>query len=63
MKQARQRSSTPRASRPAQTTEAEQSKSVQKDWTVRVDVRLPHKIGQPLGSSTACDGGGDGGGQ
>lgn len=27
-----------------------------KDWSVKVAVRLPHKIGQPLGSS-ASDGG------
>ncbi len=32
-----------------------QAKAKQKDWSVKMAVRLPHKVGLPLGSS-ASDG-------
>lgn len=35
---------------------AASAKTGSKDWSVKVAVRLPHKIGQPLGSSSS-DGG------
>jgi hypothetical protein len=54
MKQGRQRTSDPK---PAPRGAAVKTAGpAGKDWSVKVEVRLPHKIGQPLGSS-ASDGG------
>jgi hypothetical protein len=33
-----------------------------KDWSLKVTVKLPHKIGQPLGSGGGSDGSDGGGG-
>jgi hypothetical protein len=55
MKQLRQRAS---AAKPASTQRSASVKAagpVSKDWSIKVEVRLPHKIGLPLGSS-ASDG-------
>lgn len=39
------------------------ARAVKKDWSVKVNVRLPHKIGMPLGStSSSASDGSDGGG-
>jgi hypothetical protein len=56
MKKVRQLTS---GSKPASAQQAAAVKAISptaKDWTVKVAIRLPHKIGQPLGSSS-----GDGG--
>lgn len=37
-------------------TKAAETAAPAKSWSVKVEVRLPHKIGQPLGSSSS-DGG------
>jgi hypothetical protein len=39
--------------------DAAPARKPKKDWSVEVKLRLPHKIGQPLGAgSSASDGGG-----
>ncbi len=58
MKQAqRQSAAQPSAPRKRSSTKgASQAAAAQKPWSVKLEVRLPHKIGQPLGSSSS-DGG------
>jgi hypothetical protein len=56
MTQARQPKTAVKATPAKQSAAAASAKTGQKDWSVKVEVRLPHKIGQPLGSSSS-DGG------
>ena len=58
MKQA-QRQSAVQPSAPAKRSSAKAAShttAAHKPWSVKLEVRLPHKIGQPLGSSSS-DGG------
>jgi hypothetical protein len=52
MKQVRQRTSGSKPAPAQQGAVAKSSSSAPKDWSVKVAIRLPHKIGQPLGSSS-----------
>ena len=56
MKQARQRSAAAKSTPTGQGTVQTTAKPERKDWSLKLEVRLPHKLGQPLGSS-ASDGG------
>lgn len=58
MKQASQPRTVAKQARPVPAVSPKAPKPAQKDWSVRLELRLPHRIGQPLGCDTACDGSG-----
>lgn len=58
MKQAQRQSAaqSPAPAKRSSTKTASNAAAAHKPWSVKLEVRLPHKIGQPLGSSSS-DGG------